>query len=157
MHLDSSCTTRLNELAQGSNTHNASVSSLCLRNSTCPPPTATTTTETTVTASSSTQTVLVVPTGVVALDCAGLGANQVMTLGSQSWTFSVSCETDYVGNDFGGIIAYSFHDCLMACAAHNYFSGSNVCEYFLNLLRLFILCPCAEITRCTVSVLPVIN
>lgn len=81
-----------------------------------------------VTANPSSETGLVVPTGVVALDCVGLGVDQVMTLGSQAWRFSVSCETDYDGDDFGGVIAYSFHDCLLACAAHNYFSGSNACE-----------------------------
>ncbi|KAI1075655.1 hypothetical protein F5B20DRAFT_558911 [Whalleya microplaca] len=70
---------------------------------------------------------LTVPTGVLKTDCPNLDSNQVISLGTKSWTFAATCGTDYVGNDFGAVIVYSFRDCLQACAAHNHFSGENSC------------------------------
>jgi hypothetical protein len=71
----------------------------------------------------------VVPTGILALDCPGLDSkgNIGVALGTKTWTFKPRCGADYPGNDMGAVIVYSFHDCLQACAAHNYFSGKNEC------------------------------
>ena len=73
---------------------------------------------------------LVVPTGVLALDCPGLNnqGQQIITIGSQSWRFTPRCSTDYQGNDIGGVIVYSFHDCLQACASHNQWVGRDECK-----------------------------
>ncbi|RYC62240.1 hypothetical protein CHU98_g3958 [Xylaria longipes] len=70
---------------------------------------------------------LVVPTGVVKLDCPGLTADIAISLGADSWGFTPACGIDYSGSDFGAVIAYSFQDCLQACAAHNHFSGNDEC------------------------------
>ncbi|KAI1421031.1 hypothetical protein F5Y12DRAFT_770258 [Xylaria sp. FL1777] len=70
---------------------------------------------------------LVVPTGVVKLDCPGLTNDIAISLGADSWVFTPACGVDYTGSDFGAVIAYSFHDCLQACAAHNHFSGEDEC------------------------------
>ncbi|KAI0521430.1 hypothetical protein F5B22DRAFT_596797 [Xylaria bambusicola] len=92
---------------------------------------ATTTVTATVTATgspSSTTGIIVVPTGMVKLDCpGGLDNDMAITLGDKSWTFKPTCDVDYSGGDFGAVIAYSFHDCLQACAAHNSFSGKDEC------------------------------
>lgn len=73
---------------------------------------------------------LVVPTGVLALDCPDLDnqGQQIVTLGSTSWRFTPTCGTDYKGNDIGGVVVYSFSDCLMACASHNYWVGQDECK-----------------------------
>ncbi|KAI3332493.1 hypothetical protein HD806DRAFT_480764 [Xylariaceae sp. AK1471] len=78
-------------------------------------------------AATSTTEPLVVPTGVVKLDCPGLTDDIAISLGADSWVFTPSCGTDYSGSDFGAVIAYSFNDCLQACAAHNHFSGKDEC------------------------------
>jgi hypothetical protein len=70
---------------------------------------------------------LVVPTGVVKLDCPGTTGDMPISLGSNTWVFTPSCGVDYNGGDFAAVIAYSFHDCMQACAAHNYFSGKKEC------------------------------
>ncbi|TGJ82604.1 hypothetical protein E0Z10_g6165 [Xylaria hypoxylon] len=70
---------------------------------------------------------LVVPTGVVKLDCPGLTDDMAISLGTDSWVFTPTCDLDYSGSDFAAVIVYSFHDCLQACAAHNYFSGEDEC------------------------------
>ncbi|KAI5917442.1 hypothetical protein F4810DRAFT_696317 [Camillea tinctor] len=79
--------------------------------------------------STSTGSGLVVPTGLLALDCPGLDSegDQVIAWDASSWTFTPTCGTDYVGADFGAVIVYSFHDCMQACAAHNHFSGTTQC------------------------------
>ncbi|KAI8629075.1 hypothetical protein F5Y19DRAFT_89313 [Xylariaceae sp. FL1651] len=80
------------------------------------------------TASSTVAAPIVVPTGVVKLDCPnGLNDNIAITLGSDMWVFTPACNIDYTGSDFAAVIVYSFHDCLQACAAHNHFSGKNEC------------------------------
>ncbi|KAJ2991722.1 hypothetical protein NUW58_g2412 [Xylaria curta] len=72
---------------------------------------------------------LVVPTGVVKLDCPGLAEDIAISLGSDiSWVFTPACNIDYTGSDFAAIIAYSFHDCLQACATHNWFGGEDECS-----------------------------
>ncbi|KAI1114777.1 hypothetical protein F5Y14DRAFT_412788 [Nemania sp. NC0429] len=101
------------------------------------PPTATITKTTTVTktvnagASSTTTTGgLVVPTGILALDCPNLsGTSQTIQLGSKAWVFEAACGIDHRGGDIAAVIVYSFHDCLQACAAHNYFSNDNTCTH----------------------------
>ena len=72
---------------------------------------------------------LVVPTGTLALDCPGLDTQgqQLITLGTRTWRFTPACGTDYGGYDIGAVIVYSFHDCLQACAAHNFFYGVDQC------------------------------
>jgi len=72
---------------------------------------------------------LVVPTGVLALDCPALNNadEQTITLGDTSWHFKPSCGTDFFGHDIGAVIVYSFHDCMQACAAHNHFWGADQC------------------------------
>jgi len=71
----------------------------------------------------------VVPTGTLALDCPNLdsGGQQIITLGSRTWRFRPRCGTNYPGQDIGAVIVYSFHDCLQACAAHNFFTGKDEC------------------------------
>ncbi|KAI0426676.1 hypothetical protein F5Y09DRAFT_318222 [Xylaria sp. FL1042] len=81
----------------------------------------------TTTSATSTTGPLVVPTGVVKLDCPDLTNDIAISLGADSWVFTPACGTDYTGSDFGAVIAYSFHDCLQACAAHNHFSGEDEC------------------------------
>lgn len=72
---------------------------------------------------------LVVPTGVVKLDCPGLTADKAISLGGDSWVFTPACGIDYSGSDFAAVIVYSFDDCLQACAAHNHFSGEDECTF----------------------------
>ncbi|KAI0444083.1 hypothetical protein F4803DRAFT_278786 [Xylaria telfairii] len=72
---------------------------------------------------------LVVPTGVVKLDCPGLTTDKTIFLGSDSWVFTTACGIDYNGSDFAAVIAYSFDDCLQACAAHNHFSKEDECTF----------------------------
>ncbi|KAI0159561.1 hypothetical protein GGR57DRAFT_499888 [Xylariaceae sp. FL1272] len=73
---------------------------------------------------------LVVPTGVVALDCPSLsGTSETIKLGSKSWVFDLTCGTDFAGGDIGAVIVYSLNDCLQACAAHNFFSGDDSCQH----------------------------
>ncbi|KAI1815818.1 hypothetical protein GGS20DRAFT_584112 [Poronia punctata] len=71
---------------------------------------------------------IVVPTGVVKSECPDIEDEWSITLGRDTWIFSPVCAKDYNGGDFGAVIAYSFHDCLQACAAHNHFSGKDVCN-----------------------------
>ncbi|GAP86266.1 hypothetical protein SAMD00023353_1801490 [Rosellinia necatrix] len=78
-------------------------------------------------ASASATEPLVVPTGIVKLECPGLTDDIAISLGSKSWVFTPACNIDYSGSDFGAVIVYSFHDCLQACAAHNHFSGEDEC------------------------------
>ncbi|KAI1822401.1 hypothetical protein F4861DRAFT_389588 [Xylaria intraflava] len=70
---------------------------------------------------------LVVPTGVVKLDCPNITDDINIVLGTDVWVFTPVCGVDYTGSDFGGLVAYSLHDCLEACASHNHFSGKNEC------------------------------
>jgi len=74
---------------------------------------------------------LVVPTAFLKEVCpdidAGKQGQQIITLGTKSWRFEPTCGRDYQGDDIGAVIVYSFHDCLQACAAHNYFSGKDEC------------------------------
>jgi hypothetical protein len=71
---------------------------------------------------------LTVPTGKLALDCPTLDqTTQVITLGSKSWRFTPMCGTNLPGDDIGAVIVYSYHDCLQACAAHNFFTGKDEC------------------------------
>ncbi|RWA06138.1 hypothetical protein EKO27_g8966 [Xylaria grammica] len=79
------------------------------------------------TSATSTSGPLVVPTGLVKLDCPGLSDDIAISLGTRSWVFTPACDIDYSGSDFAAVIAYSFHDCLQACAAHNHFSDADEC------------------------------
>ena len=70
------------------------------------------------------------PTGVLLeLDCPNIdGTNQVIALGDDSWTFEAKCGVDFNGNiDILAIVAYSFRDCMKACASYNRNRGSNDC------------------------------
>ncbi|KAI0186048.1 hypothetical protein EV127DRAFT_484559 [Xylaria flabelliformis] len=82
----------------------------------------------TATSTTSTTEPLVVPTGVVKLDCPGMTDDIAISLGSNSWVFTPACGIDYSNSDFAAVIVYSFHDCLQACAAHNHFSGQDECS-----------------------------
>ncbi|KAI1268832.1 hypothetical protein F5Y18DRAFT_423062 [Xylariaceae sp. FL1019] len=107
----------------------------CATNSTMPssPISALTTTATVTIEAGTTSTTagrLVVPTGVVALDCPSLsGTSETIKLGSKSWVFDLTCGTDFGGGDIGAVIVYSINDCMQACAAHNYFSNDNSCQH----------------------------
>lgn len=73
---------------------------------------------------------MVVPTqGVtVELNCPDINNSQMYAaVGGRQSIFRPSCGIDYNGNDIGGAIAYSFQDCLWACAAMNNFSKNNTC------------------------------
>lgn len=67
------------------------------------------------------------------LDCPRLNnTKQTITLGggapAKSWTFTPYCSADYNDvKDIGAFIAYSFRDCLQACASMNLNAGKNVC------------------------------
>lgn len=82
------------------------------------------------------------PTDVMlALDCPGLdGQNQVIILESQSWTFRIECDVDFVGDvTLMALRAHSLEDCLMACASYSRNSNSNDCiaaEYGTNMTFL---------------------
>ncbi|KAI1437168.1 hypothetical protein GGR50DRAFT_646355 [Xylaria sp. CBS 124048] len=85
------------------------------------------TTTTTATATTGGGGILVVPTGTVKLDCPQLSDDMSISFSGDTWVFTPACGIDYNGGDFGALIAYSFHDCLHACAAHNHFSGNESC------------------------------
>jgi hypothetical protein len=72
-----------------------------------------------------------VPTqGIIDFDCGRISMNrQVVTLGTKSWGFDVQCMMDYVGPgvDIAGMTAYSFGDCIKACAMFNKFARNNTC------------------------------
>ncbi|KAI0448804.1 hypothetical protein F5B21DRAFT_496364 [Xylaria acuta] len=103
--------------------------SACKSNSTSEVTVVTTTVTAAAATGSATSTAgpLVVPTGVVKLDCPGLGEDIAISLGADSWVFTPACGVDYSGSDFAAVIVYSFHDCLQACAAHNHYSGEEEC------------------------------
>lgn len=54
---------------------------------------------------------------------------QVVTFGTSSWGFDVSCMMDYVGPgvDITGMTTYAFDDCIRACAMFNKFARNNTC------------------------------
>jgi hypothetical protein len=72
-----------------------------------------------------------VPTqGIIDFDCGRISMNrQVVTLGTSSWGFDVSCMMDYIGPgvDIAGMTAYTFGDCIKACAMFNKFARNNTC------------------------------
>ncbi|KAH8842886.1 hypothetical protein MCOR27_000094 [Pyricularia oryzae] len=64
----------------------------------------------------------------VELNCPDINNSQMYAaVGGRQSIFRPSCGIDYNGNDIGGAIAYSFQDCLWACAAMNNFSKNNTC------------------------------
>jgi hypothetical protein len=72
-----------------------------------------------------------VPTrGIIDFDCGRISMNrQVVTLGTASWGFDVNCMMDYIGPgvDLAGMTAYTFGDCIRACAMFNKFARNNTC------------------------------
>ncbi|KAK4150656.1 hypothetical protein C8A00DRAFT_17857 [Chaetomidium leptoderma] len=72
-----------------------------------------------------------VPTrGILDFDCGRISMNrQVVTLGTSSWGFDVNCMMNYIGPgvDIAGMTAYSFDDCIGACAVFNQFARNNTC------------------------------
>ncbi|KAH6617196.1 hypothetical protein F5144DRAFT_596250 [Chaetomium tenue] len=76
-------------------------------------------------------TIIRVPTrGVIDFDCGRISMNrQVVTLGTASWGFDVNCMMDYIGPgvDLAGMTAYTFGDCIRACAMFNKFARNNTC------------------------------
>ncbi|KAH6617710.1 hypothetical protein B0J18DRAFT_492694 [Chaetomium sp. MPI-SDFR-AT-0129] len=75
--------------------------------------------------------VIKVPTqGILDFDCGRLSTNrQLITLGTATWGFDVQCMMDYLGPgvDVAGMTAYTFGDCLRACAMFNRFARNNTC------------------------------
>ncbi|KAI1179038.1 hypothetical protein F4777DRAFT_535373 [Nemania sp. FL0916] len=74
---------------------------------------------------------LVVTRGVVQLDCPGLPEQisiQLIPNSSAPWIFTSACNIDYPGYDLAEFIAYSFHDCLQACAAYNAYKKEDDCR-----------------------------
>ena len=75
--------------------------------------------------------IIKVPTqGIVDFDCGRISmSRQLVTLGTFSWGFDVNCMMDYVGPgvDLAGMTAYSFGDCIRACAMFNNFARNNTC------------------------------
>jgi hypothetical protein len=70
-----------------------------------------------------------VPTGLLALDCPGVdGQEQPISLGGKTWKYKVLCGQNISKQDFGAVVVYSLHDCLQACAAHNFYSGKDECK-----------------------------
>lgn len=99
-----------------------------------PTPTASPKTSATPTAEAqgaSTQDTIKVPTqGIIDFDCGRVSMNrQVVSLGTLSWGFDVSCMMDYVGPriDIAGMTTYTFEDCIRACAMLNNFARNNTC------------------------------
>ncbi|AEO64443.1 uncharacterized protein THITE_32223, partial [Thermothielavioides terrestris NRRL 8126] len=80
---------------------------------------------------SATEDTIKVPTqGIIDFDCGRISTSrQVVTLGALSWGFDVSCMMDYVGPgiDIVGMTAYTFDDCIRACAMLNNFARNNTC------------------------------
>ncbi|KAK3942115.1 hypothetical protein QBC46DRAFT_352573 [Diplogelasinospora grovesii] len=82
------------------------------------------------------------PTNVMlALDCPNLdGQHQTVTLGSQSWTFKMECDMDYLGSvTIVAVTVYALQDCLKACASYNRNLQSNGCiaiEFGANMTFL---------------------
>jgi hypothetical protein len=76
-------------------------------------------------------TTIRVPTrGIIDFDCGRISMNrQVVTLGTASWGFDVNCMMDYIGPgvDLAGMTAYTFGDCIRACAMFNKFARNNTC------------------------------
>ncbi|KAK4145630.1 uncharacterized protein C8A04DRAFT_26630 [Dichotomopilus funicola] len=99
-----------------------------------PPPAQTPTTnddDTNIDGSTSAFTPIKVPTqGILDFDCGRLSTNrQLITLGTATWGFDVQCMMDYIGPgvDVAGMTAYTFGDCLRACAMFNRFARNNTC------------------------------
>ncbi|KAL1843123.1 hypothetical protein VTJ49DRAFT_3070 [Mycothermus thermophilus] len=72
-----------------------------------------------------------VPTeGVIDFPCGRMSRDrQMVTLGTATWGFDVHCMMDYAapGIDIAGMTAYSFGDCIRACAMLNRFARNNTC------------------------------
>jgi hypothetical protein len=69
-------------------------------------------------------------TGVLALDCPGIDqTTQFVSLAPNDYAFNTSCGTDINGDnvDIMAVVAYSYYDCLMACASFNRDSDSSGC------------------------------
>ncbi|KAK5655505.1 hypothetical protein OQA88_5776 [Cercophora sp. LCS_1] len=64
---------------------------------------------------------IVVPTvGILPLECPGLtGSQQTVTYKEKSWTYRLSCGTDYAANDTVALVMYTLTDCLKACSSYN--------------------------------------
>lgn len=63
----------------------------------------------------------------VALDCPNIDGNTYNTSNGQSW--ALSCHLDEYTGDLGAILAYTYQDCIEACAAMNKWQGEErVCS-----------------------------
>ncbi|KAK3113750.1 hypothetical protein LTR53_008653 [Teratosphaeriaceae sp. CCFEE 6253] len=58
----------------------------------------------------------------VALDCPTVDKQTYVT--RRSDTYTLSCSSGLQGGDFADIAAYSYQDCVEACASHNYWTGN---------------------------------
>ncbi|KAK3116137.1 hypothetical protein LTR53_003810 [Teratosphaeriaceae sp. CCFEE 6253] len=58
----------------------------------------------------------------VALDCPNVDKQTYVTRRSDA--FTLSCTSGLQGGDFADIAAYSYQDCVEACASHNYWTGN---------------------------------
>jgi hypothetical protein len=112
------------------------VEAACKRNSNLNPITdpAISTTSTSSTLPISTSLISVPPSGKVVTGCPGLGGTlQRSIVGSTSWNFQIKCQGDFLGRtnaeiDIMAMRAYTFNDCLKACATYNKQKGSNACR-----------------------------
>ncbi|KAK4199257.1 hypothetical protein QBC40DRAFT_340651 [Triangularia verruculosa] len=68
--------------------------------------------------------------GLLDFDCGRMAlSRQIITLGSNSWSFDVNCMMDVkgVGVDLTGMTSYTFEDCIKACAIYNNMARNNTC------------------------------
>ncbi|KAK4654439.1 hypothetical protein QC762_403760 [Podospora pseudocomata] len=68
--------------------------------------------------------------GLLDFDCGRIAlSRQIITLGTNSWSFDVNCMMDFkgVGVDLTGMTSYTFEDCIKACAIYNNIARNNTC------------------------------
>ncbi|KAK0671949.1 hypothetical protein QBC41DRAFT_383968 [Cercophora samala] len=90
------------------------------------PPTPTSTTSTT----TPLEAITVPRLGLLDFDCGRVAlSRQIITLGTNSWSFDVNCMMDFrgVGVDLTGMTSYTFEDCIRACAIYNNMARNNTC------------------------------
>ncbi|KAK0744321.1 hypothetical protein B0T21DRAFT_380643 [Apiosordaria backusii] len=80
--------------------------------------------------------------GLIDFDCGRVAlSRQIITLGTNSWSFDVNCMMDFVGPgvDLTGMTSYTFEDCIKACAIYNNMARNNTCvgvHFNANLTRI---------------------
>ncbi|KAK4175090.1 hypothetical protein QBC36DRAFT_190718 [Triangularia setosa] len=68
--------------------------------------------------------------GLLDFDCGRVAlSRQIITLGTNSWSFDVNCMMDFKGPgvDLTGMTSYTFEDCIRACAIYNNMARNNTC------------------------------